>query len=199
MGAPKAVEVLKYIIEPELIVSSGADKKVRIYNLRIELCACINMLTGNKKGQWLLPFSWDKRRDKELSEVKSIYKELQRREDIIHQYYIKNSIMKGEASLKDLEDHINKQKIKKSIKEVVTIQEKDSNNDPDSQRNLPRNSETIKQIILEKPIMTVRKFRNFSEDGSQDQERNQSVDSDGIPNFIKDILSPQVNLINYRI
>ena len=107
--------------------------------------------------------------------------------------------MKGEASLKDLEDHINKQKIKKSIKEVVTIQEKDSNNDPDSQRNLPRNSETIKQIILEKPIMTVRKFRNFSEDGSQDQERNQSVDSDGIPNFIKDILSPQVNLINYRI
>lgn len=37
LGTPKAVELLKYLIEPEIFISSGADKKIKFYNLRIEL------------------------------------------------------------------------------------------------------------------------------------------------------------------
>jgi hypothetical protein len=71
------------------------------------------MTTGNKRGQWMMPFNWKQRRDKELSEVKTIYKELQRREDLITQYYLKSSILKGETKLKDLDDYLEeKRKLK---------------------------------------------------------------------------------------
>lgn len=68
------------------------------------------MLTGNKLGTWLLPFKWEKRRDKELAEVMTIYKELQRREDIVNQYNIKEAILKGDATLKDLNEYMDKRK-----------------------------------------------------------------------------------------
>lgn len=61
------------------------------------------MSTGNKQGAWKIPINWKNRRDKELNEVKTIYNEIQRREDLINEYYIKNAILKGEKTSNDLE------------------------------------------------------------------------------------------------
>ena len=110
IGSGQPVDLLKYLIEPEIIISSGGDKKVKFYNLKLEIWGWIDMLTGNRKGMWNMPFSWKKRREKELNEVRTIYNEIQRREDLINQYYLKVSIMKGDRSVLELENYLNDKK-----------------------------------------------------------------------------------------
>jgi hypothetical protein len=150
------------------------------------------MLTGNKLGTWLLPFKWEKRRDKELAEVMTIYKELQRREDIVNQYNIKESILKGDASLRDLNEYLEKRKLKNFAQFIVA---KETQEETEEDRKLPHVNTEIKQIVIEKPQFTSHRFRGISMDDTKEKDR--SVDSDGIPIFIKDIISPKVGCKSY--
>ena len=86
-----------------------------------------------------MPFNWKKRRDKELLEVKTIYKELKRREDLINQYNLKSSILKGEAKVRDLEDYLEEKKNLESVNEIMIFKEKKDNEYVrNNERKLPR-------------------------------------------------------------
>ena len=78
--------------------------------MKLEMWGWIDMQTGNRKGFWNMPFSWKKRREKELNEVQTIYNEIRRREDLINQYYLKVSIMKGDKSVLELENYLHSKK-----------------------------------------------------------------------------------------
>ena len=49
-----------------------------------------------------MPINWKNRREKEIKEVKMVYKEIQRREDLIKEYYLRKAVEKGEASVTEL-------------------------------------------------------------------------------------------------
>ena len=84
-----------------------------------------------------MPFNWEKRRNKELMEVKTIYKELKRREDMINQYYLKSSIMKGDAKIKDLDKYLKEKKELENVNDIMIFQEKQEGS-VEEERKMPR-------------------------------------------------------------
>ena len=84
-----------------------------------------------------MPFNWEKRRNKELMEVKTIYKELKRREDMINQYYLKSSIMKGDAKVKDLDKYLKEKKELENVNDIMIFQEKQEGS-VEEERKMPR-------------------------------------------------------------
>jgi hypothetical protein len=155
------------------------------------------MFTGNKRGAWLMPFNWRKRRDKELNEVKMIYKELQKREDIINQYYLKNSIMKGEAKVQELYDYLEEQKRKENTTVDVYFKEKEEEEVKMSEdRKLPRFRKEFKQTIIEKPSYTSYKYNRKQMDklfGREEVVVEEDKQEDDLGKIMQDILHSQTN------
>lgn len=105
------------------------------------------MISGNKLGQWLIPFDWQNRRDKELFEVKTIYKELLRREDLINQYYLKTSILKGESSVAELERYLREKQKNDQVNEIMIFKEKQK--DQVRQPSARSTFEIQRQVIID--------------------------------------------------
>ena len=56
---------------------------------------------------------------------------------MINQYYLKNSIMKGESRVADLERYLREKEKQEATNEVVVFKEKEQNSRDDEERKLP--------------------------------------------------------------
>jgi hypothetical protein len=162
--------------------------------MKLELYGCIDMNTGNKRGQWLMPFNWKQRREKELAEVKTIYKELQRREDLINQYYLKSSILKGEVKVKDLDEYLYEKHKQKNTRDIIIFKEKPDENEEDrEERKLPKMTKEFRQTILMNPLYKANKNKQEMDKLFEREEvPDDQPSKNDIPKEIEEIMFPKV-------